>query len=412
MFDAGHYHTVAQSLVQGLGYVGADGLPYFYRLPGYSFFLAGCYFLIGIKPVIALVIQALFASFIPPLIFILTQVLFPLNLPAAYITSLISCLHVGYVIYADLLMAETLFVLFFLSYLIFFFRKRWILAGIFLGIASLIRPVGHFVVLVSCLCLLFSGRCSITSFKKSLFVSVGWLSIVGWWLIRNYCLTGLCFFHTLSGPHFINHSAIRLAQKNYALSYHEAKQKVYTDVDKSITAVEAKSGCTLDEPQISQVMERVAMKYCKENYLTTALHCCTNIFKTMFSLYSSELLVIEQQGSLPMYDQQRGVQDMVQRFLFPEVQHHVVWFCIYYELIMWISMLIGLCGFCIRAFVFKPWRIICFQVFPLIILFVVLSAACGFARFRLPIEHFIIQLAVVFWIFCFQKYRSLLFNNP
>ena len=175
--------------------------------------------------------------------------------------------------------------------------------------------------------------------------------IVGWWLIRNYCLTGLCFFHTLSGPHFINHSAIRLAQKNYALSYHEAKQKVYADVDKSIAAVEAKSGCTLDEPHSSQVMERVAIKYCKENYRTTALHCCTNIFKTMFSLYSSELLVIEQKGSLPMYDQQRGIQDMVQRFLFPEVQHHAVWFFIYYEFIMWISMLIGFCEFCIRAFV-------------------------------------------------------------
>lgn len=401
MYDSSHYHGLAQSLVQGLGYVGADSAPYFYRLPGYPIFLALCYFFVGVKPVVALAVQCILASCIPVLIFVLTQTFFSTSLLVAQVTALISCFHVGYIIYANLLMAETCFLIFFLLFLICFFNKRFIYAGLLLGVASLIRPVGHFVLLVAWIVLLF--ECFLSRRENKVVLNCvkiffSWLVTVSPWLIRNFFLTGMIFFHTLSGPHFINHSAIRLAQAHNNLSYEQAKKQVYHDVDQAIFEREKKVGRSLNQAEESCVMEQVARSYITKNIWQTMKHGAINVFKTAFSLYSSELLVIEQEGALPEYDESRSFVSMIKRFLFPEVKHKVVWLVIYYELIFWLIILFGCVGFCMQAFFCRLWLASLVKVMPFILLFLILSCACGFARLRLPIEHFLIVVAIVFWI--------------
>jgi len=39
-FDSGHYHSIAQQIMEGNGIAAADGQPQFYRLPGYPVVLA------------------------------------------------------------------------------------------------------------------------------------------------------------------------------------------------------------------------------------------------------------------------------------------------------------------------------------------------------------------------------------
>lgn len=402
LFDAGHYHTLAQSLTQGLGFVGADGAPYFYRLPGYPGFLAICYVFAGVKPIAALIAQCFISSFIPLLIFWLSQVLFPTSLRIAQWSSMISCLHVGYAIYANLLMAESLFLIFFLIFLIFFLEiyastRLLFFAGLALGIASLIRPVGHFVIIIALVLLFLKSSVYKKYFYQAGMLCAGWAAIVGWWLVRNYLLTGMLFFHTLSGPHFINHSAIRLAQAHDHLTYEQAKADVYDRVNAALALQEQIIGCPLNQAEQSCVMEKVAFEYLKKDFSQTIKHCCVNIFKTAFSLYSSELLVIEQNGNLPVYDEQRSLKSMIKRFLCPTVRHKAVWFVIYFELAIWLVILFGCIGFCIQSFFCKIWLDCLIKVVPFILLFLILSCACGFARLRLPIEHFLIMLAVAFW---------------
>lgn len=469
MFDSGHYHTLAQSLAHGFGFVDADGAAYLYRLPGYPFFLALCYFCVGVQPVIALVIQGLVGSFIPVLIFLLARILFPARLMVAYLSALIASVHAGYLIYANVLMAETIFCLFFLLFLIFFLSsflpkyqkynlhiknsitrcypgldqgsseqdcfkvdprsesgmttqericseqvvsfefakktekalsfKSLFLAGLMLGVASLIRPVGHYVLIVVLGLLLFECNYSWKNYLRSTStLFAGWVVVAGWWLLRNYLLTGMMIFHTLSGPHFLNHSAVRLAMANHHLSYTQAKELVQKEADRELAAAQALQNEPLNQAQESGIMEKVAIHYFNQNWLNTFKHCFINIFKTTFSLYSSELLVIEQQGQLPAYDEHRSLTSMIKRFLCPEVKNSFVRFFIYFELAIWLIILFGFFGYGIRSLFYSVWFVNVIRLVPFILLFLVLSCACGFARLRLPIEHFFTMLAMAFWV--------------
>lgn len=399
MFDSGHYHTLAQSLAHGLGFVGADGAAYFYRLPGYPFFLALCYFCVGVNPVVALVVQGVVGSLIPVLIFLLARILFPAGLMVAYLSALVASVHAGYLIYANLLMAETLFCIFFLLFLICFLSKRLFLAGLMLGIASLIRPVGHYALIFSLGLLLFECNSSWKNYLRSYgALFTGWLVVAGWWLLRNYLLTGALIFHTLSGPHFLNHSAVRLAMANSHISYTQAKELVQEQANQALTQAQGLHQEPLNQAQESAIMEKVALHYFNHNWINTFKHCFINIFKTTFSLYSSELLVIEQRGELPAYDEHRSLLSMVKRFLFPEVHNTCIRFFIYFELAIWFFVLIGFFGYGIRSLFYSEWFGNVIRLVPFILLFLVLSCACGFARLRLPIEHFLTMLAMAFWV--------------
>ncbi len=154
-------------------------------------------------------------------------------------TSVYSAVHLGLVLYSGFFMSETLFIFCFLLFAFLFFSsfhlflcrqdkkyfgftfamcpeeicsgpgfqelaarveiaeerkfkhqifKKLFFAGIFLGLASLIRPVGHYLIVLSIIMLFFSRDTWKDKIKNSLILSLGWLIPVSFWLIRNYLL--------------------------------------------------------------------------------------------------------------------------------------------------------------------------------------------------------------------------------
>ena len=89
---------------------------------------------------------------------------------------------------------------------------------------------------------------------------------------------------------------------------------------------------------------------------------------------------------------------MIKRFLLPEVDNSFIRFFIYFELALWFFVLIGFLGYGIRSLFYSVWFVNVIRLMPFILLFLVLSCACGFARLRLPIEHFFTMLAMAFWV--------------
>lgn len=197
-YDTHQYHDVAVQIVNGNGISNVDGSPHFYRLPGYSIFLACCYKIfntIDIK--IALFVQLFFACFIPILIFLLSMILFPLNILLAKIVSILSVFHLGLIIFSGYAMTETLFLIFFLLFLILFLKsfnlfwckflidkkskKNFFIAGIFLGIAFMFRPVGHYVLILGLFLLLVSNLDWLSKIRNgAMFLLVGlWLFLRG-----------------------------------------------------------------------------------------------------------------------------------------------------------------------------------------------------------------------------------------
>lgn len=409
MYDAAHYHGPALNIAHGDGFT-MMGKPYFYRFPGYSTFLAGCYTLFGIDVQKALYVQIIIAACIPLLIFFIARLFFPQQKLVWYSAALLAAIHPGYLIFSGLVMTETLFVVFFSLFIYLFFlackRDRifflFFLAGLALGCATYMRPIGHYFVILASFMLLFGHQSLSNKIKGIIGLIAGWSMMVIPWILRNYYITGYVFLHTLGGPHFMNHTAIPLVMKTQHVSWQDARKQVYGELEALVAAKALAMGRQVLEIEESLLAETLATSYMQKNVCHTGKHALQNAFKTVFSLYSSELLVIDAHGDLPNY-QERSLIEKIKRFLWPDLQNKLIIAVIYYELLLFIFLLIGFLGFLYR-WCFKEkshrewWLSILFMA-----LFVGLSISCGFARLRLPYEVFMLIFASYCWVGYFNS---------
>jgi len=454
-FDSGHYHDVACALSNGNGFTNADGSAHCYRLPGYPVFLALLYACGDTNVTLALLVQIVLASLIPILIFLLSLLVFPQATTIAFLASAVSAVHVGFVTFAGLVMSETLFAFFFLLFLIFFLYAMrdcsWRVmagAGLMLGCASLIRPVGVWIVVLSilfiflCKCLgshpsirfatqITQGergvrnpfvvsvlrdpvpsesrdegrvKCIEPYERRSKFVAAGmlcatWLLVVSMWLARNWFIAGGLFLHTLPGPHFLNHGASRVVMTAQHISYQQAQRQIYAEYEALLAHERAVKHRALHEYERSAIAEHYAIGIMFSHPLQTMQLCCINMVKTVLSLYSSELLCIDSGGQLPPYDTQRSWKSMLMRFLWPSVHNRMIAWVIYVELLMHFFIMMGVLGWLVHTLRRRKkvtptlWYLWCVSA-----VLIGLSCVCGYARLRLPIEPFFIMLAVSFWM--------------
>jgi 4-amino-4-deoxy-L-arabinose transferase-like glycosyltransferase len=385
-------------MAQGKGISNPDGSPHFYRLPGYPLFLAACYWLCGGSVERMLVMQQILASCIPLLVFVLFLQLFPGAYVGAWAAACVAAVHPGFLILSGLVMSETLFVFLLLVFLILFFIS-WsrphalsyvCSAGLLLGITSLVRPVGVWLLVLCMIILLCRPLCwRMRLFQLLCFLGT-WLIPVGGWVLRNFLHTGVFFLHTFSGPHLLNHGAVRVTASAYQIPYAQAQRVVYDDlrIKKSLSR----------EWEWSPAAERYALICLIEHPWHACKLCGVNIFKTIFSLYASELLCIDSGGALPSYDATHSYKEMVLRFVAPSVHNKLIIPMIYVEIILHVLILLGAFGWCVmsvlnsRRMTLQLW-----SMFALSCILILLSCVCGFARLRLPVEPFFIMLAVSFW---------------
>lgn len=414
--DSQTYHLVAQQVAQGNGISSADGSPHFYRLPGYPLWLGFFYHLFGVDTKNVLWPQIIIASVIPVLIFLLSLVLFPGMVMVARGAALWASLHLGLVLYAGFFMTESLFIFLLLLFFIFFFSsfhlffsvqaktKYLLIAGVFLGLASMFRPVGHYLIILSCFLLLFSRGSWFCKVKNVLVLAGGWAGVVSFWLIRNVILTGYLFFHTLPGGHFLYLSAARVAMHAQHCSYQEARQHLYQEVHELLAEKERSLGRPLLEIESCKIHESLAVSYFKQYPLIAVKNWCVDIFRTMFSLYSSELLFIESgRQSIDYFKKDRPWLDMFIRYLMPQTDFLLLKIIIWFEIVTFLGLLFGFIGLIgLSWFGRRRQKNEMFDVLgkclPFMMLFTVIALAGGYARMRLPIEPFIMILAFSFWI--------------
>ncbi len=397
-YDAGHYHSVACSIVQGNGVSNPDGSPHLYRLPGYPLFLAACYSIFGINPDRALMVQLVLSSCIPLLVYVLALQLFPGAYGVACVSTFLTALHPGFLILSGLVMSETLFITLLLLFLILFFiswrssRKfLWTSsAGLVLGFASLVRPVGVWLMVISVIALAAQNyRLRVRIKHMVLFIGT-WFIPVGLWLLRNVCMTGSIFLSTFSGAHLLNHGAVRVTASACNISYIEARQMVHNELTQRVAPSSEVAWAYEAEHYARACLMRYPWQTCKL--------CVTNIVKTLCSLHAAELLCIDAAGALPSYDPTRSYKDMIMRFIIPSVHNRLIIPLIYFEIVQHLIILLGALGWCIMVARRKerilPQHIL---VIMMTCAFIGLSCVCGFARLRLPVEPFFIMLAVSFW---------------
>ncbi len=414
-YDSPPYHSVAIQVSEGNGFLNNDASPHFLRVPGYSFFLAGIYKVFGPDKVKALWLQVFLSSLIPLLVFWLAS-LFSTVL-VAKIAALWTVFHLGFVLFAGLFMTESLFCIFFLLFLIYFLPafnlfftketcsisyKNYFLSGIFLGIASLIRPVGHYLLFVSILLILCSNFILKIRVKLGFVLVFGWLTVVLWWLLRNFLITGYIFFHTLPGLHFLKHGAARVVMEKEQISYSEASGALGKEYGVLCKKEGLKKGRELFEIEACKYGELISVYYFKQNPFISTKLFLENMFKTTFSLYSSDLMFIDSGGQLPSYDK-RAFWDKFKRFLFPEKFRIIIYLEILLYLFIVVGFLLGLLKSTIEFNLNTPIKFL-----AIIGVFLVLSCVCGFARLRLPVEPLVIVLSLNYWFYCKHRLVRLL----
>ncbi len=400
--DSAGYHDVAVQISKGNGISYSNGEPNFIRLPGYPLFLAIFYKLFDFDIQKTLWIQIILASLIPILIFFLSLTLFPVQVLFAKICAFFSAIHLGFLIFAGNLMSETLFCLFFFLFLILFLSnfhllfckkkiinfsyKKIFFAGFFLGIASLVRPVGQYVIVLAIILLIVSRLSFPQKIKGTLFLFSGWLVVVFAWLLRNYLLTSFIFFHTLPGKHFLNHSACYVVMNVHNLSYKQTKEKLAKELDKIFKEEEDKKNRKLNEIEKCLLTEKLAYKYLKQYPFLFLKYSISNVLKTAINPFSEELFFIEKSDSRPI------------GFWMPKISNKWLVPVICLDLIFLFFIWLGFVGFTINAFIIKNHLCQFLKTLPFIVLFIGITLASGFARLRLPIEPFLIILSINFWI--------------
>lgn len=476
--DSNTYHLTAQQIAQGHGVSKPNGQPQFYRVPGYSIFLAAFYKLFGVDTKNVLWQQVLLASFIPLLIFFMSLTLFPGNLLLAKISSLYSVFHLGLVLYSGFFMTETLFIFFMLLFSIFFFRSlrifprpskqekaaqqalehefldlpplvlldidqsqefadfyerhfgnydyrallskqrqenyaamtRLLFAGIFLGCGALVRPVGHYFLVLSLVVLWLGCDTWQNKIAKNIALMWGWVVVVAVWLIRNLMLTGYLFFHTLPGGHFLYLSAARVAMHVHDCSYQEARQILMHKAQQCMYQKQDKLGRPLLEIEECIIMEQLACSYFIKRPLIALKNWCTDMVRTLLSLYSAELLYLESdRQEVDYFAKGRGVWSMFSRYLFPQTDNVWLKLIVYGEIFLFLFMLIGFAGSIIIALssiasgMHVQLRDALAKLLPFMMLFIIISLSGGYARMRLPIEPWLMIMAWLFWLTPFKK---------
>jgi hypothetical protein len=400
--DSHQYKQVALHITQGRGIANTDGLPHFYRIAGYPIFLAFFYTLFPSKQTIALWVQLFLTSFIPVLIFFLSLTLFPGCFFVAKIAAFCSVFHIGYVLFSGLMMSDGLWSLFYLLFLIFFFKSfsyyNIFLAGLCLGVASLLRPGGIYLLLFSILFLLFFKITFVKRLKGSLILFLSWLSIVLVWLLRNYLITGCIFFHTLPGVHFLRHVAVPIdmqtSGRSFQKSFNRVLRKEWVDL---ITKEEKVKKRKLHEIEKCVLGEKLAFRYILKHPFIALKRGVYNVCKTIFFLFSYEIFNIIKEQCHWNYDQRDSFfQRMIKRYFFPPVKSSVLNIIVLLEIVFHIFLLFG---FCLGLFKFPQFL----TVLPFVLLMLFVTFPCGFARVRLPIEPFLLVISCCYW---FNKYET------
>ncbi len=407
-FDSDQYYRIAQNLCAGKGICFSIGQPEMYRLPGYSLFLAPCLMYGSIM--CALLVQIILSCLIPLLIFFLTLRL-NFSLSCARFAAVMSCLHAGFITYAGMVATETLFLIFLLCFFIIFLPcinvlrcssspvcslLRMCAAGGILGILSLIRPVGHYVLILSAIMLVL-GMPWREAFKKIGVLILGWIIVVAPWLARSFMLCGALCFHTLPGLHFLQYTAAYIIMERDHCSYAVARPLLMNQRDMAFAQEKRHKKRPLTEYEECCCAQKIARSYVVNYpwlFLKTA---CVQMLKTCFGLYAAQLLMTDA-DRWPTYTYQTTLWTKIKRFLVPDVRHRFLIFFIYYEILLWLLLLIGLGGALIAAWHDSMTRCALAKSLPFMILFIGITLAYGCARLRVPLEPFMVIFSGVGWL--------------
>ncbi len=192
LVDSYEYNLLGINIEQHGYYLPHGGEPGLRRSPGYPLYLAAVYKFLGQKPAIALFLQILLSGLTPLLLYMNANLLFSKRV--ARIASALSVIEPVSIIYANILLSETIFVIFLLLSTYFFIKSlkqkstsALVMAAVTTGVGAYFRPVILYLPFAYAFTYI---AVSWLSFKDRILHAAGIIVLtavaVAPWFVRNY----------------------------------------------------------------------------------------------------------------------------------------------------------------------------------------------------------------------------------
>lgn len=430
--DSYDYHVGAVCIATGNGMFRPDiKQPIFWRTPGYSYFLHFFYKAFGINDTrfegnrtaqhAALWVQIIFNSLLPLILFALAYLLTQ-SYCIAWLTSIISIVHTGFILASMYLLSEGPSVLFFYLFLIAFFNlilnKTISWRYVFLAVSTLslytwIRPMGLWIAIIS---ILLIGLFSALPWKKRLLISVAFGILFGCsvtpWYIRNYHYTHEIFFNPTLGPYLNCFSVPKILRRVYKIPLEQAVK-----IAQQNAAYEVQKRRSMVEKEGLFASQEACKKYA---YPVIAAHTgyfiydwLTECIKTTFDLYTYQLVALANNtyswDPLEEYLPEKWALTLYKGILPPAIRA-LGWIELMFMLIMWVGLLKGIGQYILYPLYkrekLSPQTRIWITAALISGATIGMTGGFGYARLRLPIEPLLIILGLTMimpWIFRIQS---------
>ncbi len=383
--DAPNYHRLAINMLEEHTFSHSLEAPFVSDVritPVYPLFLSLAYVFYGHKPHGVILLQLIIGSLTCVMTYKIGSEVF--NRGTALIAGLIMSLEYVSVSYCNHLLTETLFTFLFIVHTYFFIRfiinkktDQLVLSALFLGIATLCRPISLFFFVVSAGFLLIHYRNTIGTgaVRSVLFVILFFMVLIPW-MTRNYIVSDRFLVSTIQEEAYRWHSA---SKKNTPQTSDKGKDEGDRDRVKSIK----KDSTSLNEnvqPSTRNKFFSVTVRYVRG----------VSLFFMLPDHY-----VLPKLLGLTYYPWRYGdllkrpftaIKDAIPRF------GMVHWFVVVYGMTFLVVLYSTICVGVYRAV--KENEVISILLFILIIVyFALVSAPVAYERYRVPIMPYIVLLS-------------------
>lgn len=414
--DAKSYHLLATHLLSQNEFVNESGAPESLRTPLYPLFLSLSYFLFGQNPVIPIIFQIILDCISCVLLFHIIKKYTTANI--AFISSLFYALDPYLIFFSVTLLSETLFIFILITATLFltgsmqshsqkYFYIYITLAGCFFGLATLVRPISLYLVIVIPLFLLLVKR---KSFKPVLigaavFITAFCLSVLPWG-IRNINTFGTLSLSTSGSFNLLALyvSPFEAARRNQPTEI--VKQSLLNEAD-SLMVKDGFVISSMNDFQKAKYWNDLSFKYIQNNFREFLKYSVIGISHSFMNLGTRGFADMLQ---LPHREERfeiKGKENLILQFRDFMKQKSVYEISIALIVLMFLLLQYT----CLITGVIASWKVVSksYLWFSLIMTayFILLTGAAGLVRFRLPAIPFYLVFAGAGGEYLFHKIKQL-----